>query len=97
MPNVLPLSDLRRAHAMLLEQAPRCEPLAAWLQFQQQLAELLTEQTVKDYITIVHHTLPRIYAESKEVQLLRQIELAIEQATGAKLDGVNDNGQFYPL
>lgn len=94
---MLPLSELQRAHAKLCAHATQCEPLEAWLYLQDCLSELLKEQTVKDYIAIVHHTLPRIYTNSKEVQLLRQIELAIEQATGEQLDGVNDNGQFYPL
>lgn len=99
------LPELQRAKLALLKTAEVDVDLKTWLLLNERLVELLKIPEVDEYFTLLQLKLPVLYANSKSIQLLQEINLEIRRLTtlengepwgdGPGERGVNVHGQFY--
>lgn len=51
--------------------------LFQFIQLQDELSELLTDEKVKRYVVVLHHLLPPLHESHKDIVLYRQIKLML--------------------
>lgn len=78
------LQTLKDAKAKLESHAV----VQAWLQHEARVRELLAIPEVQEYVRILNHILPGLYANSPEIQLYRQIERALGQIGEVNVHGL---------
>ena len=91
------LEQLQKAKDQLIASAINDLELAEWLALNTRLEELIKIPEVCEYFELLHHKLPTLYANSKSIKLLQEINLTIrlQNEEDSKLKGVNVHGQFY--
>ena len=89
------LGDFNKAKDQLIASSTTDSDLAYWLLLNERLYKLLEIPEVCEYADLLSKKLPVLYANSKSIQLLQEINLAIRQLQEGEEKGVNMLGQIY--